>query len=233
MNEAAEALAADDGIFFCGAQPEQLNRARARVMRWNQKRELAWSIAQRVVGLTLDQQIAETEWAFQQWHEATNGYFTFRRIDNAALADIVLTTRRIDRPSGVLAEMQLPPGDDRQLVGWWDEWEKWGQDRFYRAVTVHELGHAMGLDHITTPGVTAVLNPTLNMALKGLQRADISAVLAIYPAAASYKPTQPTPVPPPGTPAGPAASVTVNGFVITFPDGTAATYGPAVHTRII
>lgn len=227
----AEALSADDsGIYFCGASPSQLNRARARMMRWNQKRELKWSIAERVAGITIEQQIADTGWALDQWSEASNGFFTFQRIDNTALADIVLTTRRIDRPGGVLAEMQLPPGDDRQLVGWMDTAEQWKQAGFYRAVILHELGHAMGLDHITNQ--LAVLNPTLNMALKGLQAADVQSLLAIYSEAANYHPTQP-PTPATPTPAGPAASVTVNGFVLTFGDGSSATYGPAVHTRII
>lgn len=219
--------------YFCGAAAEQLNRARARVMRWNQKRELAWCIADRLAGMTADFQFAETEWALQQWSEASNGFFTFRQISNSALADIVITTRRIDRPGGVLAEMQLPPGDDRQLVGWWDTSERWSQPGFYRAVTLHELGHAMGLDHITASGVVAVLNPMLNMALKGLQSADVQSFLSIYPDAASYKPTEPTPVPTPGAPAGPPDSVTINGFVATFANGASATYGPAVHTRIL
>jgi hypothetical protein len=232
MNEAAEALAEPE--YFCGAQPEQLNRARARIMRWSAKRELKWSIADRVAGITIEQQIEDTAWSLNEWHEASNGFFTFQRIDNAALADIVLTTRRIDRPGGVLAEMQLPPGDDRQLIGWMDTSERWGQAGFYRAVILHELGHAMGLDHITN--ALAVLNPTLNMALKGLQAADVQSLLAIYQEAVNYKPTQPGPVPTPGTPTGPATpptSVTINGFVATFPGGLSATYGPAVHTRIL
>lgn len=235
MNVAAQALAADEGIFFCGAAPNQLNRARARVMRWNQKRELKWSIADRLAGITIDQQIADTEWCFEQWAKASNGFFSYQRIDNAALADIVLTTRRIDRPGGVLAEMQLPPGDDRQLVGWWDTSERWAQAGFYRAVTLHELGHAHGLDHITAPGVVAVLNPTLNMALKALQSPDVQSLLSIYTEAANYKPTEPTPKPTPGKPGAAALpdSVTINGFVATFPGGVSATYGPAVHTRIL
>lgn len=220
-----------DPIYFCGAAAEQLNRARARIMRWSSKRELKWSIADRIAGITLEQQIEDTADSLNEWHEASNGFFTFHRIDNAALADIVLTTRRIDRPGGVLAEMQLPPGDDRQLIGWMDTSERWGQAGFYRAVILHELGHAMGLDHITN--ALAVLNPTLNMALKGLQSADVQSLLAIYQEAVNYHPTQPAPVPTPGTPTGAAASITINGFVATFPDGSSATYGPAIHTRIL
>lgn len=221
----------DEPLYFCGCAPEQLNRARARVMRWSQKRELKWAIADRIAGITVEQQIDDTAWSLQQWSEASNGFFAFQRIDNAAQADIVLTTRRIDRPGGVLAEMQLPPGDDRQLVGWMDTSERWGQPGFYRATIFHEIGHAMGLDHITN--ALAVMNPTLNMALKGLQAADVQSLLGIYPEAVNYKATQPGPVPGPGTPTGPAASITINGFVATFPDGTSATYGPAIHTRIL
>lgn len=225
------AIASTDPIFFCGAAPEQLNRARARIMRWSKKRELKWSIADRLPGMTLEQQIDDTAWCLTQWSEASNGFFSYQRIDNPALADIVLTVRRIDRPGGVLAEMQLPPGDDRQLQGWFDVSENWKQPKFYRATALHELGHAMGLDHITN--ALAVLNPTLNMALAGLQKADVASLLAIYTEAANYKPTQPTPKPGTPAPAGPAATITINGFVATFPDGTSATYGPAVHTRII
>lgn len=223
----------DDELFFCGAAPSQLNRARARLMRWSQKRELAWCIADRLGGMTAEQQVADTEWAFSQWHEATNGYFTYRQIENSALADIVLTTRRIDRPGGVLAEMQLPPGDDRQIIAWMDVSEQWNRSVLYKIVLLHELGHGMGMDHITSPNTVAVLNPTYNPKLQKLQPADVSVLLGIYPEAANYKPTEPTPIPTPGTPAGPPDSVTINGFVATFANGASATYGPAVHTRIL
>ena len=149
-----ELIIPDDGseLYFCGARAAELNRAGRGQMRWG-KRELAWCLGDRLAGMTREQQIADTVWAFDQWRLASNGYFSFAETLNSAQADIILTTRRIDRSGGVLAEMQLPPGDDRQIRGWFDTSEQWNVSILYRLVLLHELGHAMGMDHIS--GATA------------------------------------------------------------------------------
>lgn len=192
---AVELLAPAEPFYFCGARPQELARAARGVMRWNRQRSLEWCIADRLPGMEFEQQIEQTKWAFQQWQEATNGYFTFTQVTSTAKADIVITSRRIDRAGGVLAEMQLPPGDDRQLTGWFDLSEQWNRSIQYPLVCLHELGHAMGMDHIS--GALAVLNPIYNPQLGKLQPADVATLLRIYPEAATFTPPKPPADPPP------------------------------------
>ena len=231
MSAAVEAAAADivmgEPFYFCGARPQELARAARGVMRWNRQRSLEWCIADRVPALELDQQVDQTAWAFAQWSEASNGYFTFSQTTSAAKADIIITSRRIDRAGGVLAEMQLPPGDDRQLTGWFDLAERWNTAIQYPLVCLHELGHAMGLDHIS--GALAVLNPTYNPNLTKLQAADVSTLLRIYPEAVNFRPTPapdepaepgpPAPAPGPAPPMPPTAPATIP-VSIVLPWGT-------------
>jgi hypothetical protein len=63
------------------AQPEQLRNGRRSNTRWN-KRHLTWSIINRLPHFTLEQQIAHTEWALDQYRIATNGWFSYERTDN-------------------------------------------------------------------------------------------------------------------------------------------------------
>jgi hypothetical protein len=222
-------------IPFCGALPGELNRAGRGQSRWRNKRQLKWAWIDRIPGLSIDKQIADTEWAFAQWSTACNGFLEFSAAkgDNAAkLCDILLTTTRLDGPSRVLADMQLPPGDDRQLRGRFDTGEAWDKQIRFDLVLLHELGHAMGLDHIS--GALAVLNAMYNPRLSELQPADVAEMLRIYPEAVNYQPTpsQPTPIPTPTPtiPTGPT-DPTADGpviWTINIPTGPhAGTYrGP-------
>jgi Ca2+-binding RTX toxin-like protein len=53
----------------------------------------------------------------------------------------------------------------------------WSPHNFY-LVALHEIGHAIGLDHETE--VTAIMNPYINTSLGGLQSDDVSGAQAIY-----------------------------------------------------
>lgn len=194
---------------FCGALPAELGAAARNRMRWNQT-ALEWCWIDRVAGLTAEKQIADTTWAFAQWTAATNGYLTFQPTSDAKKCDILLTTARIDGSGRVLADMMLPPGDDRQLRGRFDTGEQWDRSIIFKLVLLHELGHAMGLDHITAAGVVAVLNPIYNPSLPKLQPADIARVLEIYPEAVNFTPPPKPTDPPPTDPTKPTEQVTIN-----------------------
>ncbi len=194
---------------FCGALPAELGAAARGVMRWRQT-ALEWCWIDRVPGITAEKQIEDTNWAFAQWSKATNGYLQFTPTSNSKACDILLTTARIDGSGRVLADMMLPPGDDRQLRGRFDTGEQWDRSIIFKLVLLHELGHAMGLDHITRAGVTAVLNPIYNPALLVLQPADIARVLEIYPEAVNFTPPPKPTDPPPTDPTKPTETVTIN-----------------------
>lgn len=206
---------------FCGALPSELGAAARNQMRWRQ-RHLQWCWIDRVPGLTADKQVEDTTWALEQWSLASNRYLTFEPTNDAKGCDILLTTARIDGSGRVLADMMLPPGDDRQLRGRFDTGEQWDTSIIFRLVALHELGHAMGLDHINDRNQKSVLDSMYNPALKELQPLDKSRLLSIYPEAVNFTPPV-TPQQPPGTQPpfvpGPAQpiSVTINlGALGTF-----------------
>lgn len=197
MVESSESAALQ--IPFCGALPGELNNARRGLSRWT-KRKLAWIWIDRIPGLTAEKQIGDTKWAFAQWAAASNGYFEFMQAADSRQADILLTTTRLDGAGRVLADMQLPPGDNRQLRGRFDTGEQWDRQIRFALVLLHELGHAMGIDHIA--GALAVLNAMYNDQLLELQPADVAAFTRIYPDIANWTPS--TPGTPPITPTDPA-----------------------------
>jgi YD repeat-containing protein len=55
---------------------------------------------------------------------------------------------------------------------------EWTSPLFY-AVALHEIGHALGLDHVPQGNPTAVMNPTVNVNI-GLQPDDISGIRYLY-----------------------------------------------------
>jgi hypothetical protein len=212
-------------LHFCGIRPQELAFGRRPQARWN-KRHLRWCIINRLPQFTLEQQTAAFEWAFNQYRIATNGWFSYEQTTLADSADIVLTTFR-DRPNGVLADMQLPPGDDRQLLGRFDAAEPW--DRTPQSVklgltAMHEFGHAHGMDHIDDRSQPSVLDSIYNGSLLTLQPLDIKVLLSKYPEAAALPkidPEAPAPKPPePTKPTPPAGSPYEPGPVtIVFGDG--------------
>lgn len=200
----------DGPLYFCGARPQELGRARSGQMRWQKARDLKWCISSRLPQIAYENQVRWTAWAFHQYRLALNGLFSYRQVLEEADADIVLTTFH-DRPNGVLADMQLPPGDDRALLGRFDRaepWDKTPQAVQYKLTALHEFGHAHGMSHIDDRRAPSVLDSVYNPQLVQLQPLDIEVLLTIYPEArtlAKLDPEEPvpgTPAPPPkpGTP---------------------------------
>lgn len=221
-------MADETPLFFCGARAQELARARSGQMKWR-KRELTWCIVDRLPQIPLVSQVNWTAWAFHQYRLATNGWFSYRQVVKHDDADIILTTFR-DRPNGVLADMQLPPGDDRQLMGRFDSAEPWNaspQAVQYQLTALHELGHAHGMNHIDDRRMPSVLDSVYNPKLLKLQKLDIEVLLNTYPEARSLppldpeepvpgvvdpaKPATPKPAPGPGRYDGPTTIVFSNG----------------------
>lgn len=132
----------------------------------------------------------------------------FERVDKESDSHIVYTVDNLGGPGGTLADAFLVPcgvrkNDDfrsRVRVDALDSFD--AEDRTAIAmafdlgeVILHEGLHVMGLGHIETRGVVALLNPQYNPRISGLQPADIKAMTGI-----GYKLRQ-TPAPkPPATP---------------------------------
>jgi len=126
-------------------------------------------------------------------------------------ANIIVVDARIDGPSNVLADMELPCGIQKQrALQFRFDREAWsvkpGVAMRIPASTVakHELGHAIGLEHIGVNEGVALLNPMLNPRVNDPTPVDIARVQAIYgpPRKAPIPPTTP-PVPPTTPPTAP------------------------------
>lgn len=180
---------------FCGISQNLLELARTGQYRWN-KRDLAYCIYDRVPGLAADDFADVIGAGFKAWAEVCD--LRFSAVIDYRKADFLVLARRIDGKGGVLAEHQLPPGNDMQLRGWLDIGENWNLDMLL-GVWTHELGHGMGLSHTNVP--KSLMNPFYNPAINTPQAWDVEAVQALYGAAKPANPTPPpVPAPTPGSP---------------------------------
>ncbi len=163
---------------FC-ALPDVMP-ARATVCKWPTK-NVTWSVNATPPGL--DQQAvveAYTE-AFHRWSTVCGINPQYQPGNPQAM--IVMGIRSIDGALGVLAESELPCGNARQCRQWYDSGEQWGifngagQKIDLQRVATHELGHALGMDHI---GAGNLLAPTYSASIWEPQAGDIREMQGRY-----------------------------------------------------
>lgn len=164
------------------ALPDVLS-ARNRICKWNKTDiqvnvEVEIPTLQRRDDVTYDAFVV----AGNQWAEVCGlNVTTVRR--NRANSDIIAqggTGRRynLDGPGGTLAWSELPcSGRDSILQQMYDLDENWTFE-FLIAVACHELGHAIGLDHI--PGTGSLMNPTYDPRITKPQARDRAEAIRRY-----------------------------------------------------
>lgn len=139
--------------------------------------------------------------AFRSWADVTPLRFT--QVPARQVADIILDAGRgrragFDGPSGVLAWMELPNGSGQPVHGIFDLDETWSNDPnldiYLLAVSAHELGHALGLDHDADIGV-ALMDPMYNRRISRPQPNDVRRIQDYFGGPTNV-PVDPTPVDP-------------------------------------
>jgi uncharacterized repeat protein (TIGR01451 family) len=136
----------------------------------------------------------EIDTAFAAWSAVANIQFV-KVTDNGvasngsgAVGDIRIGAHPFDGSYGALAHAYYPPPNGISIAGdlHFDNAETWactpGGGFDIGIVTLHEIGHSLGLKHEPSPpvGNLAVMNPVYNSSLTGLLADDINGILAIY-----------------------------------------------------
>jgi len=135
---------------------------------------------------------------FRNWMEVAD--LKLKRTLQQAGASLVITSRNLGGPSGVLAQCHVGPYRGQQLQLDMDSSEGWNTEVGMEEVGTHELGHFCGLMH--SKGLMA---PFYRQGLSKPQQVDdIPRIQAIWgkPVAGPTPPPQPTPPDPTPVPSG-------------------------------
>lgn len=174
---------------------------------------ITWSVVNTIGNLSIQSVSDAANEAFNRWSAVTNLKFTFKSNDRTAM--IVIDSKQIDGPYGILGESELPMGQP-QCHQWFDSQEPWtvsdnpsGNQIDLIRVMCHEQGHALGMNHIGNGNLLApVYSPTINKPQQG----DIQEMQSRYGSPIN------NPVPPNNNPApAPAGAETI---IRVFPNGT-------------
>lgn len=150
---------------------------------------ITWDIVSEIKGLSRDQVQQGITEALNRWAKVCGIHPRFT--PGNASARIKVGSRSIDGPMGVLAESELPCGNVQQCRQWYDSGEGWalfdgqGNGIDFIRVATHELGHALGMNHI---GGGNLLAPTYSRTIWTPQAGDISEMQARYGPPASSPP---------------------------------------------
>jgi hypothetical protein len=134
-----------------------------------------------------------------------------------------------DGPGGVLAHTFYPANPNPEPIAGdmhLNDSESWhiGTNTDLFSVTLHELGHALGLGHSDNP--SDVMYPYYKM-VSGLAAGDIAAIQTLYAAQAGAGTPAPTPAPAPTSPTAAPLTLTVNATAATTTAATVSLSGAA------
>lgn len=186
----------------CGCR-ENFRGAGAPLARWNKAvrgEAVTWRINSWDEELPQAVQVQIFIKAFQQWSDVCGIHFV--QLTGRMPADITIDFGVIDQPGQVLAWSELPYNGGGPLRQMYDLRDTYVADlRVSRGIALlnvacHEIGHAIGLEHITSP--RALLNPIYDPNIEKPLTPDIEEGIKRYGRAVVPVPEPiPTPTPAP------------------------------------
>jgi hypothetical protein len=192
------ALAPDSD--FCGVSAGFMGPS----CKWPHRR-ITWRQALGLPGLTAQQLQQGFAEGIAPWAEVADIEFVHLP---AGTVNIEAVDHAKDGPDGVLADSMLPCNFTASMTAnqRYDSTDRWPYERYVKVVR-HEVGHALGISHISQRG--NIMFPSLDMGVARLGPQDIAEITGRYGKRVGPVPVPPPPGPtPPPPPPGPTPAPT-------------------------
>ena len=172
-----------DAPRICGTPDAVIGQA--TTCKWPH-RGISWGVFSQLPGVGIAEFQAAAEWAIGRWAAVCN--ITPKMASGRV--NIAMTVANLGGPGGVLADSQLPCGasPSAMMRQRYDSSELWyaGEGTppagriSLRAVVLHELGHALGIEHLSPNGPMAVMQPYYRPDVLDLLPPDIAQAVGRY-----------------------------------------------------